>query len=94
MQASCHKIQSSFIRARSAFRDATYPVWKHALVNRASEFDVRSNVIQALRHLPDQEYISADDAMRALDNIENIVQPFICLEYPVTKGQLIEAARF
>lgn len=57
MLAGREEIIYSFEKARSAFRDITYPTWRQALINKASEIDVRSYVIQVLRHLPDQEYL-------------------------------------
>lgn len=93
MLASCEEIDYSFERAREVFRDMLYPVWKEDLINKASESDVRSDVIQALLYLPEREYFSAGDAIGEVDVIHNIVQPFVCLDYPATKEQLIEAAR-
>lgn len=93
MLTSCEEINYSFDRARRAFKDITYPAWRQALIDKANESDVLFEVFEVLWHLPDREYSSADDAINELDNIQNIVQPFICLDYPVTRERLIEAAR-
>ena len=93
MQVSCEEIANSFYRARQAFRDVRYPASRLDLINKANESNIRKSVLQVIESLPERVYYSYSDAINVLDNIQNALQPFLCLEYPVTKIQLIEACR-
>ncbi|WP_269850826.1 DUF2795 domain-containing protein [Methanosarcina horonobensis] len=48
--------------ARQAFRDMLFPAPKEALINKASESDIRSDVIQALSYIPNRQYLNIGDA--------------------------------
>ena len=93
MLVSCEEINHSFDRARQIFSDMLFPAQREALINKARESDVRKDVVQALSYIPERQYLNAGDATGTVDVIQNIVQPFVCLDYPVAKEQLIEAAR-
>lgn len=93
MQSNCQDIQNSFDRAKQAFRDASYPAVKLNLVNKAEEYDILSEVMQAISSLPDREYSNSDDAISELEGIQHAVQALMVIHYPVTKKALTDAIR-
>lgn len=87
------EIQISFDRAIQAFRTVVYPASKQDLIYKLEEYYINSDAMQAIRNLPDREYSSSIDIIYTLECIRNNLQPFLNIDYPISKVQLLEIAR-
>jgi len=92
-QASSTEIQDAFQKARQAFSEIDYPATKQQLIDKAEEYNARSEVMQAIESLPDRRYNSTADVLKEFEGVQRLVQAFHEIKYPATKQQLIEEAK-
>jgi hypothetical protein len=92
-QASSTEIQDAFQKARQAFSEIDYPATKQQLIDKAEEYNARSEVMQAIESLPDKRYNSTADVLKEFEGVQKLVQAFHEIKYPASKQQLIEEAK-
>jgi hypothetical protein len=63
-QASSTEIQDAFQKARQAFSEIDYPATKQQLIDKAEEYNARSEVIRALENCPDKQYNRPGDVIQ------------------------------
>lgn len=93
MQESATEVRNGIQKALQAFQEMKYPVTKMQLIEKAKSLNARSEVIQAIENIPDKEYHSSSDVLKEFKGIQNVMQAFRDVKFPVTKNQLIEEAK-